>query len=96
MSQGPQKENAFTKVKSLREQLKAAMSEISSTTIDIGEKGKITVKIGEKGTLNMYGFGRMPICLYFSQLVRFQKLLNSPEFQKFVTENQEKLAKKEV
>lgn len=56
---------------------------------------KLTTKIGEKGTINIYGTAKFPVCLYFSQLVKLEKLFASPEFKKFLVDNQDKLAKKE-
>ncbi len=72
-------------MKALNQKLKDLKAQIISKTF----ADKLTVKIGDKGTLNVYGLGRFPVCLYPSQAARIAKLLNSPEFQEFVTQNAE-------
>jgi hypothetical protein len=76
--------------KQLMEKLKALESQEIKKTFD----DKLTVKIGGKGTINTYGLGKAPVCLYFSQMVRLAKLFANPEFQQFIKENQESLAQK--
>lgn len=77
-------------IKATNEQLKALKAQYTSKTF----ANKLTVRIGDKGTLNIYGLAKFPICLYLSQLVRVKELLNNPEFEAFVQENQEKIAVK--
>lgn len=84
------KQAIFAEMKALKEKMADLQSKIVSKTF----ADKITVKIGEKGTLNVYGLGRFPICLYATQAIRLEKLLSSPEFKQFVVDNTESLAKK--
>jgi D-arabinose 5-phosphate isomerase GutQ len=82
---------------SIREEmkaLKAKMDDLKAKIISKTFADKLTVKIGEKGNLVVYGLGRFPVSLYSSQAARLAKLLNSTEFQEFVQENGEALAKK--
>lgn len=82
---------------SIREEMKALkekMADLQAKIISKTFADKLTVKIGEKGNLVVYGLGRFPVSLYASQAIRLGKLLNSPEFQEFVQQNQENLAKK--
>lgn len=76
-------------IKQAKEQLKALQDKVISY---LDKDLKLTTKIGEKGTINIYGLGKFPVCLYMSQAVKIQKLLNSPEFKKFIVDNQDKLA----
>lgn len=83
--------------KAIREELKALQEKMADLKAKIISKtfaDKLTVKIGEKGNLVVYGLGRFPVSLYCSQAIRLGKLLNSAEFQEFVTQNSESLAKK--
>lgn len=82
---------------SIREEIKALESKMKDLKAKIISKtfpDKLTVKIGEKGNLVVYGLGRFPVSLYASQAARLGKLLNSTEFQEFVQQNAESLAKK--
>lgn len=79
-------------IKAAKEQIKLLQSQVTGKSFD----DKLTVKIGEKGTLNFYGLGKFPVCLYMSQLVRLNKLVNSPDFQKFIQDNAEKIAVKKA
>jgi hypothetical protein len=74
--------------------LKQKMADLQAKIISKTFADKLTVKIGEKGNLVVYGLGKFPVSLYASQAARLGKLLNSPEFQEFVQENSESLAKK--
>jgi hypothetical protein len=78
-------------IKLAKAQLEALQSQVVSKTLS----NKVTVKIGEKGTVNIYGLGRFPVCLYLSQLQKLQGAINSPEFQEFINANSDKLARKE-
>jgi hypothetical protein len=83
--------------KSIREEmkmLKQKMADLASKIISKTFDDKLTVKIGEKGNLVIYGLGRFPVSLYASQAARLGKLLGSADFQEFVTQNAESLAKK--
>ena len=82
----------------IQEQIKKAKEELANLQSKVTQmrfKDKLTVKIGEKGTLNVYGLGRFPVCLYSTQASRLSELLASPEFSQFVAENKDKLAVKE-
>jgi len=79
---------------SIREEIKALtlkMKELKNKIISKTFADKLTVQIGDKGTLNVYGLGRYPVCLYPSQAIRLGKLLNGADFQEFVTQNAEML-----
>lgn len=81
----------------IREQIKQAeqaLKDLKNKIISKNFDDKLTVKIGEKGGLCIYGLGKYPVNLYASQAIRLGKLLNSAEFQAFVQENAENLAKK--
>jgi hypothetical protein len=78
-------------IKQAKAQLEALQSQVVSKTLS----NKVTVKIGEKGTVNIYGLGRFPVCLYLSQLQKLQGAINSSEFQEFINNNSDKLARKE-
>lgn len=85
------------KQSSIREEIKALkqkMDDLKAKIISKTFADKLTVKIGEKGNLVVYGLGKFPVSLYSSQAIRLGKLLNSTEFQEFVKENTEVLAKK--
>lgn len=87
------------KQSAIREQIKEAQQKLKDLKDQIVSKtfaDKLTVKIGEKGNLVIYGLGKYPVSLYSSQAIRLGKLLNSTDFQEFVKENAEMLAKKEV
>lgn len=75
------------KIKELEQQIKALKSEIPTIKI-----GNLTVKIGEKGTINVYGLGRFPVCLYFSQVQKLTEVLNNEAFADWLIENKNKLA----
>lgn len=77
-------------------ELQARLKELKANEVKNYNKDlKVTTKIGDKGTLNFYGMrAGFPICLYMSEIIKLQKLFASPEFQKFVTENADKLAVK--
>lgn len=82
----------------IQEQIKKAKEELANLQAKVTQmrfKEKLTVKIGEKGTLNVYGMGRYPTCLYSNQVTKLSELFASPEFQQFVAENKDKLAVKE-
>jgi hypothetical protein len=77
-------------IKLAKAQLQALQSQVVSKTFS----NKITVKIGEKGTVNVYGLGKFPVCLYLSQLQKLQTTINSPDFSQFLMENMDKIAQK--
>lgn len=82
---------------SVREEIKALkqkMEDLKAKIISKTFADKLTVKIGEKGNLVVYGLGKFPVSLYSSQAVRLGRLLNSTDFQEFVQQNNEALAKK--
>jgi hypothetical protein len=87
----------------IREEVKALQAKINDLKNQIISKvffadkkeERLTVQIGDKGTVNIYGLGRYPVCLYMSQAVRLEKLLTNPEFKQFIIDNNASLAKKE-
>lgn len=86
--------NAQAAIREEMKALKQKMDDLKSKIISRTFPDKLTVKIGEKGNLVVYGLGRFPVSLYASQAIRLAKLLNSAEFQEFVAQNAESLAKK--
>jgi hypothetical protein len=88
---------ASMKPMSAQEEIKALKAKIESLNKQIPtltSKNKVTVKVGEKGSINFYGLGKKPVCLYLSQLTRLLEAANAPEFQAFLQENDAKIAKK--
>ena len=77
-------------IKQAKQQLADLKAKVTSIKVD-----KLTVKIGDKGTLNVYGLGKFPVCLYLSQAQRLDALFASADFKQFLIENKEKLAVKE-
>lgn len=82
---------AAQEIKALKAQLKEAEAKVSKTKLP----NDMTVKIGEKGSLNFYGMGSYPTCLYLSQAIRLREALNSPELAAFIEANKDQLAVKE-
>lgn len=66
--------------------------EALKATIPQSKVGDLTVKIGEKGTINVYGLGRFPVCLYATQAVKLNELMNSQGFKEFIAANADKLS----
>lgn len=86
-------------IKALKEQRKMLDEQTAKLREGIAQvkfEGNKRVEIGGKGTLNFYGLGRFPTCLYPSQLVSLKKIINSSEFTDFISANADKLAKKEA
>jgi hypothetical protein len=83
--------SAREEIKELNKKIAELNGQIVSQTFT----DKLTVKVGDKGSLLIYGLQKWPISLYASQAIRMEKLLTSPEFKKFVVDNESKLAKKE-
>lgn len=76
-------------IKELEAQLKALKAGIPQNKFN-----GLTVKIGDKGTINVYGLGRFPVCLYMSQLQKLTELVNNEDFADWLIENKDKLASK--
>lgn len=76
-------------IKELEAQLKALKAGIPQNKFN-----NLTVKIGDKGTINVYGLGRFPVCLYMSQLQKLTELVNNENFADWLIENKDKLASK--
>lgn len=74
-------------IKALQEQLKALQAQIPQAKVN-----DLTVKIGDKGTINVYGLGRFPVCLYASQAQKLNELMNSEAFKTFIAHNADKLS----
>lgn len=84
-------------IKALRDQRKALDEQTAKLREGIPQakfEGNKRVEIGGKGTLNFYGLGKFPICLYFSQLKSLRETINSKEFADFLDANVDKLAAK--
>lgn len=77
-------------IKELEAKLQALKSAVPSKKV-----AGLTVKIGDKGTVNIYGLGRFPVCLYVSQIQKITELLVNDDFADFLVENKSKLASKE-
>lgn len=79
---------------STSDQLKALQAQMDAlkATIPQSKIGELTVKIGDKGTVNIYGLGRFPVCLYAGQVNKIQALFNSPAFSEFLAANVDKLS----
>jgi hypothetical protein len=56
-------------------------------------RGGISLKVSEKGAVSVYGLGRFPVTLYREQWNRL--LQHTDEIRQFMTENAERLKKKE-
>jgi hypothetical protein len=80
-----------------QEQIKALQAQLASLKAEVptARIGNLTVKIGEKGTINIYGLGRFPVCLYFNQVEKLTSLFQNQELSKFIEQNKSKLAIKE-
>jgi hypothetical protein len=84
-------------IKALKEQRKALDEQTAKLREGIAQvqfDGNKRVEIGAKGTLNIYGLGRFPVCLYLSQLQGLTKVINTQEFQDFIIDNADKIAVK--
>ena len=66
--------------------------EALKATIPQSKVGDLTVKIGDKGTVNIYGLGRFPVCLYATQVNKLTELFNSPSFKEFLASHVDKLS----
>lgn len=66
--------------------------EALKATIPQAKCGELTVKIGDKGTVNVYGLGRFPVCLYAGQVNKLTELFNSDSFKQFLASNVDKLS----
>lgn len=88
MTPAEQLKNLKAMQKKLNEEIAAAKLNIPTLKL---EKNK-RVQIGDKGTVNIYGLGKFPVCLYLSQLINLEQIVTSPEFKKFVSDNMSKLA----
>lgn len=67
------------------ESLKAQIAALKAQQTTKGSP--LTVKVGDKGTINVYGLGRFPVCLYLTQINRITELFNSDSFKQFVATN---------
>jgi hypothetical protein len=75
--------------KDLTAQLKELNSEVPTLKLD-----KSSVRVSEKGAISIYGLGQWPVTLYMSQLIKLRQIINTPEFEQFLIENNDKLAVK--
>ena len=89
------KQSVHAEIKALKAKLEEMKNQvISKTFFNEKKEERLTVKIGEKGTINIYGLGRFPVCLYPSQAMRLEKLLTNAEFKQFIIDNAANLAQK--
>lgn len=94
----PKKLSVQEQIKALKDQKKALDEQTAKlregiTQVKLSDKQR--VEIGGKGTINIYGLGRFPVCLYKSQLTELKRIINSKEFNEFIETNDSQLAKKE-
>jgi hypothetical protein len=85
-------------IKQLKEQRKMLDEQTAKLREGIAQvkfDGNKRAEIGAKGTMNIYGLGRFPVCLYLSQLQGLNSLINTKEFADFINANTDKLAVKE-
>jgi hypothetical protein len=81
-------------IKAQQKALQAELIELKKGTPTLKMEKNKRVEIGEKGTINVYGLGRFPVCLYMSQLINLQNIINSQEFAEFILANTNKIAVK--
>jgi hypothetical protein len=81
-------------IKAQQKALQAELIELKKGTPTLKMEKNKRVEIGEKGTINVYGLGRFPVCLYMSQLINLQNIINSQEFAEFILANSNKIAVK--
>jgi hypothetical protein len=81
-------------IKAQQKALQAELIELKKGTPTLKMEKNKRVEIGEKGTINVYGLGRFPVCLYMSQLINLQNIINSKEFAQFILDNSAKIAVK--
>lgn len=81
-------------LKTTREnELKALRAELEATKQLLKTSSRSAIKVSSKGGVSVYGLGRFPVTLYKSQ---WDKLLGmTSEIQKFIKDNESKLAVKE-
>jgi hypothetical protein len=80
-------------VAEMKAALKAQLEQLEALTPQV-KADKSTVKIGDKGTVNIYGMGRFPVCLYIQQVDKLSELFESDTFKHFIASNQDKLSRK--
>lgn len=81
-------------IKAQQKALAAELAELKKGIPTLKLAKNKRVEIGAKGTINIYGLGRFPVCLYLSQLVNLKEIVNSPEFSEFLSGNMDKVAVK--
>lgn len=73
-----------------REDLLALVATLASNT----KEQPLTMKVSEKGAISIYGFGRWPVTLYKSQMVRLVELVKSGKVEAFMQANAHLLTEK--
>lgn len=77
----------------LKAELERLRAENETLKQSRAQRGAVTLKVSEKGAVSLYGLGRFPVTLYREQ---WEKLLqHDAEIRAFITENEDKLKKKE-
>lgn len=61
--------------------------------LKVKKERSLSWKVSEKGAISIYGFGRFPVTLYYTQLMKLAQVM--PEVCKFAEDNKEKLAIKD-
>ena len=74
------------------DQLKARIAELEAAAKRKAQTG-VSFKVSEKGAASVYGLGRFPLTLYVTQWERL--FANIDGLKQFLTNNTDKLAKKE-
>lgn len=69
------------------EQLVAELARIKAENEALKAKKTraLSWKVSDKGAISIYGFGRFPVTLYYSQLIKLAQVM--PEVCKFAEEN---------
>ena len=84
-------------IKALKDQRKMLDEQTAKLREGIAQvkfDGNKRAEIGAKGTINIYGLGRFPVCLYLSQLQGLNSLINTKEFADFLSSNADKISVK--
>jgi hypothetical protein len=59
-------------------------------------KKGLSIRVSAKGAISIYGLGRFPVTLYWSQWVRLIELIKSGALEAFATDNESSLSVKET
>lgn len=79
-------------IKSLQEQVDALRAENEALKNPVRKDRILTWKVSDKGAISIYGLGRFPVTLYFTQLTKLAASMN--EIVAFAEANKDVLAMK--